>query len=150
MCRYFQKSIIRHDCIARAAINRGGWEVGGDGLQQAMCGNKNYLWNQNAWVLMQSVQAGRAPDPPAKERERLQETHTHRAEASLRGTPHPIVSPSDCLCSLRTRPTTRWKVVQPWPDQPDRRRCLWATCSLQLRATSIQKFYSFTIKRLNE
>ena len=24
------------------------------GLQQTMCGSKNYLWNQNAWVLMQS------------------------------------------------------------------------------------------------
>ena len=49
----------------------------------------------------------RAPDPPAKERERLRETRTRRAKASLRGTPGPIVSSSDCLCSLRTRPTTR-------------------------------------------
>ena len=27
------------------------------GLQQAMCGSKNYLWNQNAWVPMQFGQA---------------------------------------------------------------------------------------------
>ena len=30
-----------------------------------------------------------------------------------------------CRSSLRTRPTTRWKVVRPRPDQPDRRRRLW-------------------------
>ena len=36
----------------------------------------------------------RATDPPAKERERLRETRTRRAEASLRGTPGPIVSSS--------------------------------------------------------
>ena len=35
----------------------GGGGGGGDGLQQAMWGSKNYLWNQNAWVLMQSVRA---------------------------------------------------------------------------------------------
>ena len=28
-------------------------EEGGGGLQQAMCGSKSYLWNQNAWVPMQ-------------------------------------------------------------------------------------------------
>ena len=35
----------------------GGGGGGGGGLQQTMCGSKNYLWNQNAWVLMQSVRA---------------------------------------------------------------------------------------------
>ena len=49
----------------------------------------------------------RAPDPPVKERERLRETRTRTAKASMRGTPGPIVSSSDRLCSLGTRPTTR-------------------------------------------
>ena len=59
-----------------------------------------------------------APEPPAKERELLRETRTRREKASLRGTPGPILSSSDCLCSLRTdqRPAR--------PDQPDRRRRL--------------------------
>ena len=35
-------------------VGAGGGGGGGEGLQQTMCGNKNYLWNQNAWVLMQS------------------------------------------------------------------------------------------------
>ena len=48
----------------------------------------------------------RAPDQPVKERERLRETRTRTAKASLRGTPGPIVSSSDRLCSLDTRPTT--------------------------------------------
>ena len=47
-----------------------------------------------------------APDPPA---EWLQETRTRRAKASLCGTPGPFVLSSHCLCSLRTRPTTRRK-----------------------------------------
>ena len=34
----------------------------------------------------------RAPDPPVKERERLRETRTRTAKASLRGTPGPIVT----------------------------------------------------------
>ena len=63
----------------------------------------------------------RAPDPPA---EWLRETRTRRAKASLSGTPGPFVSSSNYLYSLKTRPTTRWKVVRPWPDQLDRRRRL--------------------------
>ena len=50
-----------------------------------------------------------APDPPVKEREQLWETRTRTAKASLCGTPGPIVSSSDCPCSLGTRPTTHWK-----------------------------------------
>ena len=48
----------------------------------------------------------RVPNPPAKE----WETCTHRANASLRGTPGPIVSSSHCLCSLSTdqRPAEKW------------------------------------------
>ena len=84
----------------------------GGGLQQTMCGSKNYLWNQNTWVLMQCapavkttcgikmcgcrcspVRPRQALDPPAKERERLRETRTRRAKASLRGTPGQIVCP---------------------------------------------------------
>ena len=57
--------------------------------------------------------------------EQLRETRTRWAKANLRGTPDPIVSSSYGLCSLqRTRPTTRWKVVRSWPDQPDRRHPL--------------------------
>ena len=76
----------------------------------------------------------RAPDPLAKEQERLQETHTYRARWAA-WTPGPIILSSDCPCSLGTRPTTHWKVVQPRryavpqsempkPDQPDQRHCL--------------------------
>ena len=47
------------------------WVLMQSGPQQAVCpGGKNHLWNQNAWVPMQS---GQALDPPAKERERLRE-----------------------------------------------------------------------------
>ena len=39
-----------HLCMCTAE----GW---GEGLQQAMCGGKNYLWNQNVWVPMLSGRA---------------------------------------------------------------------------------------------
>ena len=93
---------------------------GGEGLQQAMCGIAWFFTRAGDEAMCGSicgikmrgcrcslVRPRWAPDPPAKERERLRETRTRRAKASLRGTPGPIVSSSDCLCSLRMRPTTR-------------------------------------------
>ena len=45
-----------------------------------------------------------APDPLVKEQELLREMCIRRAKVSLRGTPGPIVSSSDCLCSLSNDP----------------------------------------------
>ena len=52
-----------------------------------------------------------------------------QGKGKLAWTPGPIVSSSDCPCSLGTRPMTRWKVVRPRPDQPDWWRRLWPTCT---------------------
>ena len=104
----------------------------------------------NVWQLVESKcmgtdavrsdRAGLAPDPPGKEREWLRETRTCRAKANLRG--H-LVRLSECLCSLRTRPTTRWKVVRP-RNQLDRQCRHWASVWVHFCMTV--SFYSIKIK----
>ena len=76
------------------------------GLQQAMYSSKRL--KPTCRIKMHKCRCSlvgpcRAPDTPAKEQERLLETRTRREKASLLGTPGPIVSSSDCLCTLRTR-----------------------------------------------
>ena len=56
------------------------------------------------------------PDSPGKKRERSVHKGQRRACVGH------LAQLSECLCSLRTGPTTRWKVVRPRLDQPDRRR----------------------------
>ena len=41
------------------------WGEEGEGVQQAMCGSENYLWNQIEWVQMQSVPDSRSADKRA-------------------------------------------------------------------------------------
>ena len=74
------------------------WKEGGGGSTTDNVRQERYLWNQNAWVTMQSgqrVQGLLIRDKRAGTI--IRETHTRRARASLCGTPGPIVSSSEWL-----------------------------------------------------
>ena len=110
----------RHFKSGQATANK--WSLvhvkGAGGLQEAAVRTTCRI--ETRGCRCSPVGARRAPpDPPGKKRERFVHKGQRRACVGH------LAQLSECPCSLRTGPTTRWKVVRPRPDQPDWRHRHW-------------------------
>ena len=85
------------------ALNYAHWRsTASSGMRHiaSSCTSYKHVYLATCGCRCSQVGLRRAPDLPAKVRKWLRETRICRAKASLHGTPGPIVSSSDCLCSL--------------------------------------------------